>query len=466
MEKLKIGFMPVVLGIYAELIEGLEERYDKRIIKPVIKRLKDFGEVIYPGIVLDIERGKKAKEKFLRNDVDIIILLNLSYTASEIPFSVLREMNRPLIVMNSQSRKTIDTEFNISNLAEEHCLVGTTEITSILKRINYPHYYIISGLLNRDSTYKKLASYLEAARVIKVLKNSNIGFIGNTTYTGMLDIEVDETWVKNKFGLNIIHLSPVEIVNTFKAVSQKDIDSEEKSLSKKYKNIDLTKDQFDISIRMGLAYKKLIDKYKLSSVANYCQSTMYNPEIGLAPCLGTTMCMSVGTPFSCEGDIGNAVSLIVIKELTGNSTFSETYMLDYDKNAVLLGHCGQGNFNFAADEDDVHIMVNAAFGDTKHKAASSNFSYMDGEAVLCNMSTDSGCNWKMVISSGKVKHLPPVSLGVPQAWYDPGMNLDEFVEKWCSAGPSHHGALGYGDVKDTLAKIGDMLDLNVYMVTK
>ncbi|MFC2145506.1 hypothetical protein ACFLQQ_04160 [Actinomycetota bacterium] len=464
MGKLKIGFMPVVLGLYTSLVDNLEERYDKRVIKPVIKRLKEFGEVVYPGIVLDIDRGKKAKAKFLKNDVDIIIVLNLSYTTSEIPFSVLRGMNKPLIVLNSQVRKTVDKDFKIVNLAEEHCLVGTTELTSILKRINYPQYYIVSGLIDKDSTYRKLAQYLDAVRVIKILQNSNIGFIGNTVYTGMLDIEVDETLVKNKFGLNIIHLSQTEIANTFRSVEQKEIESEEKKISGKYKNIDLTKKQFDVSVRMGLTYKKLIDKYGLSSVANYCQSTMYNPDIGLPPCLGTTMCMSSGTPFSCEGDVGNAISLLIVKELTGNSTFSETYMLDYDKNAVLLGHCGQGNFNFAHSDDEVFIAKHTAFDDTKHKAASSNFSYKDGKAVLCNMSTDSGCRWKMVISSGEVKHLPPTSLGLPQAWYDPGMELDEFVEKWCGSGPSHHGALGYGDISKTLARIGDMLDLNVYMV--
>ena len=464
MEKLKIGFMPVVLGLYTEIIEDLEKRAQGNVIDPVIKRLKKYGDVIYPGIVLDIERGRKARSEFLRGGVDIIIVMNLSYTTSEIPFSVLRGLNKPVIVFNSQFRKRIDKDFNITNLAEEHSFVGTTELASLLKRISYPHYYIVSGLMDRDSTYNKIAPYLEAARIVKVLSQSNIGFVGSTVYTGMLDIEADETFLKNKFGVNIIHLKPSEIAETFSSISPKEIDKDKKALSKRYKNIDLTTKQFNDSVRMGITYQKLIDKYSLSSVANYCQSTIYDPRIGLPPCLGTTMCTSNGVPFSCEGDTGSAIALLIMKELTGNSTFAETYMIDYERKAVLLGHCGQGNFNYARADEDVHIGVHSSYQDIKTKGASLNFSYREGKATLLNMSTDSGCNWKMVISTGNLSYQAPANLGVPQGWWIPGMDLDEFAEKWCSAGPSHHAALAYGDVAGILTKVGDLLDLNVNIV--
>lgn len=464
MKKSKIGLYVTFFKQVIELNPGLGLEVDRRLEEIVIEKLSKFGEIIYPGLVLSAEQGKRAKERFIREDIDIVIVLEMSYTLSNVSFAGLKDLNIPVIVWNTSLLDRADSDYSWKELVLDDGIVGTVELTSFLKRIDHPHYYIVSGLMEKDTTYNKLAPYIEAARVVKVLSNSNIGFIGNSIYTGMLDLEVDETFVKNKFGINILHLSPVEIAEIFKSVSQKDIDFEEKVLSGKYENIELKKDQFDISVRMGLTYKKLIEKYKISSFANYCQSTIYDPDIKAMPCLGTTMCISSGVPFACEGDIGNAISLLIVKELTGNSTFSEAILIDYDKNTILLGHCGQGNLNFARNSDDVKIGHHTLVDEYGVKGASSNFSYKDGKAVLVNTSTDSGCNWKMAISSGEVFYHNPSDLGWPQAWFDPGIDLDEFMEKWFTAGPSHHGALGYGDVTGTLTKIGDMLDLNVYEI--
>jgi L-arabinose isomerase len=191
---------------------------------------------------------------------------------------------------------------------------------------------------------------------------------------------------------------------------------------------------------------------------------MYDPGIGLPPCLATSILTAEGIPFSCEGDLGNAISMLILEHLTGGAAFAETYMIDYSKKHLLLGHCGQGNLSFAQNSCRVCIREHPAFTDSPVKGASMNFSYRKGCATLLNISTDSGCRFKMVISTGKLSPYDPSDLGVPQGWYDPGMDIDTFVEKWLSAGPSHHAALGYGNVTSILEKAADMLDMNLYVI--
>ncbi|MCX6765049.1 MAG: hypothetical protein NT148_00730, partial [Candidatus Nealsonbacteria bacterium] len=319
-------------------------------------------------------------------------------------------------------------------------------------------------LMSEDYTYQRLGRFFDAARIKKILKESNIGFIGNSVYTGMLDLAVDETSAKNKFGVDIIHIDIREILDIFKNIKDKEINELKNSFSNDYDNISLTDEQFSISTRMALCYKKIIEKYNLPSIANYCQTTMYHPEIGIPPCLGTTYCTSRGVPFSCEGDIGSAIAMLVVKELSGDSAFAENWMLDYEKNCVLLGHCGQGNLNYAAKKDEVRIAPHPAFKESVLKGASLNFSYKDGKSTLLNISPDNDCNWKMVIASGEVKHYPPVNMGAPHAWWESSLPVDDFVEKWCTAGSSHHAALGYGDLSETLKKLGSFLDLNIIQI--
>ena len=128
--------------------------------------------MIYPGIVTNIEQGKSARSLFLKKDIDILVIVNLTYTTSEVAHSVIRGLDKPILVWNSSLLRGLDIDNSLVKLSLEHGPVGTNELTSILKRIDYPHYYIISGLMDKDSTYKKLAPYLEAARIVKLLKKA------------------------------------------------------------------------------------------------------------------------------------------------------------------------------------------------------------------------------------------------------------------------------------------------------
>ena len=56
------------------MIEGLDGRVQDRVTGPVIKRLEKYGDIIYPGIISSIEKGKKARSELLKNDVNIIIV--------------------------------------------------------------------------------------------------------------------------------------------------------------------------------------------------------------------------------------------------------------------------------------------------------------------------------------------------------------------------------------------------------
>ena len=247
-------------------------------------------------------------------------------------------------------------------------------------------------------------------------------------------------------------------------MTTREVDAKMADLKEKYNMEGIKGDDLIPSLKLAAAYRKLIDKYELSSIANYCQTTMFDPSIGLPPCLATSMLTAEGIPFSCEGDLGNAISMLIMGHLTGGASFAETYMLDYDKKKLLLGHCGQGNLSYAGKDSDICIREHPAFTDSAVKGASTNFSYREGEATLLNISTDNGCRLKMVINTGKLYDYEPSDLGIPQGWYDPGTDLDTFVENWLAAGPSHHAALGYGDVSDILVKAAEMLDMNVYVI--
>lgn len=466
MTNFKIGLLVTTLRQQAELTLDFKKIAEDKVKNLVIKKIPKYGEIIYPGLILGVNDAKKAEQEFLKNNVDIILILEIGYATSNIPFIAIQNVKKPVIILNTSTIKVINRDFSmIPNAAQEQYILGNIELACLLKRVDRKHYFIVSGLMNEDSIYEKVGEYLKAAQITKKLENLNLGFIGNCVYPGMMDIVVDEVSVKDKFGINILHLDIREIIDIFKKIKIDEIEKEKERILNNYKNILINKDNeyFNQSIRMAICFDNLIQKYNLAGVANYCQDTLCNKQICVPSCMGTVICNTNGIPFSCEGDIGTAIALFITKELSGNSTHVEFSLADYEKNAILMFHCGNGNLNFARNKKDAKIIQHPSYKESDYKGTSFEFSCKSGEATLLNISMEKECSWKMVINEGKVKYFEPVNIGVPQAWWKVDTNIDDYIEKFCIAGPSHHMALAYGNLEKILTKIGLLLDLNIYV---
>ncbi|MGZ8855774.1 MAG: L-arabinose isomerase family protein [Nitrososphaeraceae archaeon] len=461
---LKIGLLVTSYTKYFEVWPDLRETLEGLVKNKIIKNIKKYGEILYPGLVDDIDSAKRVESEFIKKDVDVILIVELAYTTSNIPLAAIKNIKKPIIVLSTQVKDRVKNQLSLKELLSGNCLVGTEELTSALKRTNL-NFSIVSGLMDKESTYKELGVYFDAIRVVKKIKNSNIGLMGSIPFPGMMDFMVDETSIYRNFGMSVIHIDTVEIAQVYKSINTKEIDSLKNDLTNKYKKISLSDEQFNNSIRMVASYKKLIEKYNLASVAVYCQPTMQNLDLGIAPCLGTSLLTTEGIPFSCEGDVGTAIALLIMKEITGDSVCAEHYILDYEKNAILLAHEGNGNLNFVRNNGDVEIMPHPMWKGSCGYGAVAKFSYKAGKSTIINIRPDNDDKWKMVISSGETIYFDPIQdLGIPQAWWKINMDLDDFIKRWCSEGPSHHIAFSYGAIEKTLVEIGSLLKLNVSVI--
>lgn len=473
MKDLKIGIVVPVMKHITEITSDYKENVEILVRKYIVNKFKKYGEIIYPGMMRNEEEIEKISQEFQKNDIDIIIVVGLGYATSEITFSAIKDIEKPIIVLNTSTKKTIPENYSLKYAAMEQYVLANVEITHVLKRNGKKHIYFVSGLMDDENMHIKIAEYLIAARTIKKLKNSNIGFIGGSAFPGMMDVAVDEELVKSKFGINIIHFSDEEIVDTFKNISSDQIEEEKKKMLSKYLNISVNENEesFNKSIQMGLCHRDLINKYDLISVANYCYPAMRNPEISVPACMGTVMCTSDGIPFSCEGDIGTAIALYIMKEVAEDSTHVEFSISDYEKNAILMFHCGNGNLKFSRSAGDVKINFHQSFKkesctvpEESFEGTSFEFVAKDGKATLLNTSLNNDSQWQINIGLGEVKYYKPVNLSIPQSWWKVCGSIDDFLERWCSTSPIHHMALGYGHQKNTLTKLSSLLDLNCYVI--
>ena len=464
MKNLKIGLVATCLSVYYDVWPDLKQKLENILENEVIKRIKKYGEVIYPGFVDNLAAAKRTEEEFMKQNVDVILLIEMSYTTSEIPFTAIKNLKKPVIVLRSQLLNKVQPDFSFKELLSGNCIVGTEELTCALKRVGI-QYYIVSGLMNKDSTYEKIIHYFKAIEVVKKLRELNIGLIGSTPYPGMMDFMVDETYINNKFGSRVTYIGVNDVIKIYKSITQEEINNLISEISVKFKKNNLTAGQLQISAKMSVCFDIMVKEYGLNSIALYCQPLMYNPELGICPCFAATLSNTKGIPVSAEGDVAGAISMYIMNELTGNTVCAEHYILDYERNAILLAHEGNGNLNFARSNDDVILRPHPMWVGACGIGAVTEFSAKEGVATMLNMSPDADANWKMVIATGQNIYDEPIKgLGVPQSWFVLNMDLDEFITRWCSAGSSHHIAVSYGELEETLVKIGSLLGLNITVV--
>ncbi len=463
-QSLKIGVVATCLSVYYDVWPDLKQKLESILQNEVFKRIRKYGVIIYPGFVDSLVSAKKAENEFIQQGVDVVVIIEMSYTTSEIPFTAIKNLKKPVIVLSAQLLEQVGPDFSFKELLSGNCLVGTEELACALKRVGVD-YHVVSGQVNKDETYENLGHHLRAVEIVTKLRDLNVGLIGNTPYPGMMDFMVDETFINKKFGSRITYIGVNDVIKLYKSVSQKEIDQFINEISGKYKKIELSPEQFFMSSRMAICFEKIIKEYSVQSIALYCQPLMYNSELGICPCLAATISNSMGVPVSAEGDVAGAISMYIMNELTGNTVCAEHYILDYKRNAILLAHEGNGNLNFARSNDDVVLKPHPMWVGACGIGAVAEFSAREGNATMLNMSPDADSNWKMVIATGRNIYEDPLkSLGVPQSWFELKMDLDEFINKWCSAGPSHHIAVSYGEVEKTLVNIGSLLNLNIYRI--
>ena len=74
------------------------------------------------------------------------------------------------------------------------------------------------------------------------------------------------------------------------------------------------------------------------------------------PILGASNLLAKGYGYAAEGDI-HALALTVIGHIMiGNPHFTEMYSMDFEKDAVLMSHMGEGNWKVARKDRPIKLV--------------------------------------------------------------------------------------------------------------
>jgi L-arabinose isomerase len=470
--KFKVGLFGIGLEAYWAQFEGLKERLEGYLGQVETQLRSYHPEVFNLGMIDTIDKAFDAGTAFRTADVDIIFLYVSTYALSATVFPVIRKANVPVIVLNLAPEQAIDYE-SFNAMQDRVKQTGTwlaycsscsvPELANVFQRANLK-FHQVTGLLDpEDACWVEVETWIQAARVARVLQFNRMGCMGHY-YSGMMDIYTDCTRQLGAFGGHMELLEVEELAALREAVNLDEIAARLKLFDALFDiQEDCLAEDLEMAARTSVALDQMAAKYKLGSIAYYYKGTgnAANEEAISSIILGNSLLTARGIPVAGEYEIKNVQAMKIMDAFGAGGSFSEFYAMDYKDDVVLLGHDGPGHIRIA--EGKIKVRPLRVYHGKVGSGLSIEMMVKNGPVTLLSV-VEKDAGLLLLVAEGHSVAGPILEIGNTNSRYKFEGGIRNFVRAWNSHGPAHHCAIGIGHLAHKIKKLGAILDIPVVQV--
>jgi len=335
-------------GFYSKL-PSLVEQDAEKIRKKLIKHL----EIIDVGVIATKEKVQESIKKFKDSDVETVIICYLTWGEDWLLLEAVERLsNIPLLIWCYTPFHKLELPFDMNDLFRGCGVVGVLQVSGPLKRMQ-KNFGFVFGSVDNETTIKEIISYSKVAQLIGTLKKTTVGLLPSTC-DQMSGTHVDESLLKAQIGPEVKTISVQEYYTLSQKVSAEEVKKYVKELKENYK-IEVDEKALLKGVRASLGLAKVVEENNLKALALQDLSEELLQIFGLRPCLYVPSFFEKAV-VSMEGDVGAAVALLILKELTGKSPmYTEIFTFDEKENTIVAGHAGIHDISVADDKTKIRI---------------------------------------------------------------------------------------------------------------
>jgi len=164
--------------------------------------------------------------------------------------------------------------------------------------------------------------------------------------------------------------------------------------------------------------------------------------------LAASNLMAEGFGYAAEGDILCASLMVAGHHIAPNAHFTEMYAMDFDRNAFLMSHMGEGNWRVARNDAKPKLIQRELRIGGLEDPPTVLFSAQPGPASLVSLANIGSGRFRMVAVEGTIldeESLP--HLEMPYFFLRPNKStVEEVSSRWLQNGGTHHQAMHLGSV--------------------
>lgn len=471
----KIGVFAVAHNTYFDQFEGLYEN--------LVGYHKDFCEIVEEnkveiidfGIIDTSEKAYETAEKMQAANVDVIFCNMITYATSSVFAPIIREVNRPMVLVALQPRAALDySKANTFMQLENDNICSVPEFTGVAIRLGKKISDCIIGTLYGDVEVKAdIAKWCDIAKVLRDLKGARVGLMGHTM-EAMYDMHADPTAVSAAFGLHVPLLEVDDVIELYNQVSEDEINEKIRIIDEEFDmpepksdpvTTKLTDEDKYQAAKSAVALDKLVDKYNLTGLAYYYEgkADSLHRKVATTFIVGNSILNAQGIPMCGEYDIKTCIAMLIMDRLDIGGSFAEFHPFDFAEDFILVGHDGPHHLRIAEGKPVLRSLKK--YHGKPGSGASVEFKIKEGPITMLGITQTADNKFKFVIGEGYSKQgpIPPTGNTNTRGFFEP--TTKEYIKKWVMEGPTHHYALGVGHHADTIAKIAEILGIE-YVIVK
>jgi len=461
----KIGVFAIGLAAYWPQFADLYDRL-QGYLAHVERQISQWGEVVSGGLVDSAEKARAAGAQFAREQVDVVFVHTATYATSSQVLPVVQAAKVPAIVLNLQPVPALDYATTTTGEWLANCSACCVpEIASALTRANLP-FKVVSGTLFDDAAvWTTIREWCQAAKAAHHVRRARLGFLGHT-YPGMLDLYADFTAVHGQLGSHVEVLEIDDLVARVMAVTDREIRDKIGEIRGLFDFAQPASDpiaapiepeDLEWSARVAVGLEKLVHDFDLDGLAYYYRGWggNQNEQVAAAMIVGNSLLTAQGIPCSGEGDLKNAIAMLVMDRLEAGGSYTELYAMDFVDGFVLMGHDGPGHIAISAERPVLRKLK--LYHGKRGLGVSVEFKVKLGAVSVLGVTQRADGRLRFLVAEGESLPGPTFRIGNTNSRVRFSLDPAAFVTRWSEEGPTHHMALGIGHIGQLVEKVGYLL---------
>jgi L-arabinose isomerase len=458
----RFGLLGLMLELYDRALPDLKpsrQEFGARLSD----KLAAFAHVTWGGIAVTREEVQRRMEGFAADDVDLIVIVHLSYSPSLIALPSLLRADVPLVFFNTQELAGIGDEFSQDDMLRNHGMHGQQDLANTLVRMGKP-FGVVTGHWQDAEALAQLQDWAVAAATAKALRHARLGRLGSP-FQDMGDFGLDETQFLAKVGPHVQQVSLGLLAELQGAADENDIAATVADYRKQY---DVAKDLTDADLtaaaRAEVALRAAVAQLSLGGIAIHYEALGHDPRFEALPFAAAARLMAEGIAFGGEGDVTSSAAVLMMHQLAGVSTFSEMFTMDFTGGTVFMSHFAESNPALAQRGHKIQMVRRDGWVGSGGVSASLAFTLEPGPMTLVNLTVGEGGEFHLIAARGEAHDLLVPGQPTPHFRFEPQTPLKWFLTRYLELGGSHHVALSPGDQLSRVSKCAQVMGLRLDVI--
>ncbi|MBR6185559.1 MAG: arabinose isomerase [Clostridia bacterium] len=457
-EKPRLGVLALMLEGYEPLFPGITQAQTD-YVRQVIAGLAKEADCVFPRIALNRRDIEEMTRQYNREELDGILIFLCSYSQGQYLVRAMQENRLPLALALIQPDETVGENFEEWELTVNQGIHGSQDNANCLMRAGISCVYFAGSRLNGELN-RFVADFGAAARAARLMKRMRIGVIGKLP--GMGDVITDDMAVYRHLGAEFIYDSVGAVQSRCAAVTEQAI-AERIALERTIFEIDPTMrpGQHEEAVRMYLGIKQYLEDMGYDGYTLHFEECGADGRFTQLPLLAASSLMADGYGYAAEGDASAAMMVALMHCLCGEANFSEMYMMDLKREAILLCHAGEGNWKTCRQDRKPFLMNRVMAEGGLDNPPTPIFAPRPGKAAVMSLVHVDGTRFRLVCAKGEIlDECGLKKIDMPYMFFRPSSGVRPCVTSWLENGGTHHETVVLGDHENRIRMLCKLLNID------